>query len=222
MTREETWNGHRPFSITGWHFELLKTAGPVDVKIYRAGTLIASATDIEAGYEYRVPATLRPFDRIEITTDASEAVKFAFSDGAESYKPRALWYDRNPIARLSTYGASGVAPHALTTRWTYTVPTGKKYYCQFSTVAVLRVTAATVAALARAAIEYDLGGAGSTVGSLNVADTFSNAVDGGREFTAGSSGVFVAGDIVRGQTVDNSTDGTMLLRSIMQGIEFNA
>jgi len=57
--------------------------------------------------------------------------------------PRALYYDRNPIARMIYYRANGVAPHAATQRASYTVPTGKKALVVGASAMMMRATAAT-------------------------------------------------------------------------------
>jgi hypothetical protein len=38
---------------------------------------------------------------------------------------RGNYYDRNAFSKNESYDVQGIAPHALTVRWTYTVPTGK-------------------------------------------------------------------------------------------------
>ena len=58
--------------------------------------------------------------------------------------PRLEWYDRNPSTDVLVYSASGVAPHAVTVRATYTVPTGKKAWLSLITQSIFRATAATV------------------------------------------------------------------------------
>ncbi len=81
---------------------------------------------------------------------------------------RPAYYDRNPVIQDTGNFLTGAAPHALTTRASYTVPTGKKALVADTYVHVLRRTAATTALLVRA---------------LNVSGTFTDIT--ARIFTNG-------------------------------------
>lgn len=102
-TRNETFNGTRNFQMPGRFLALLNVQNPVDVTVYGPGDVVLERElAVETGYfvdhrdEKRFP---HPFQRIEITTGANEAVKFLVtSGGAGSYSLAANITDR--AARL--------------------------------------------------------------------------------------------------------------------------
>lgn len=80
-TRNETFNGLREFPLTGVYFELLSTVNAVDVTAYaQDGRVLSSEKAVQAGF-WIDRRNKEPFVRIEITTGASEAVKFLATDG---------------------------------------------------------------------------------------------------------------------------------------------
>lgn len=91
MTRNETFNGLREFPIPGHYFELISTVSAVDVTVFGEGDRVLSRElQVSQGWIHdrrglMVDADGRlrnqePFTRVEITTGANEAVKFAISD----------------------------------------------------------------------------------------------------------------------------------------------
>lgn len=121
-TINETWSGTRQFNVPGRMFRLLSTANPVDVKLYSRGQRIhdADANAVEGGYWY-LCAPGAEFDRVEITTGASEAVKFFYTQGGGGYdrsagsvsvSGTATTKDADAVsgaAALATIGTSNVA-----------------------------------------------------------------------------------------------------------------
>ncbi len=67
----QTFNGAAEWTIAGGYFKLLSTVNAVDVELYRNGSMVLSADDVEGGFYQR-----GEFDRVKITTGASEAVSF--------------------------------------------------------------------------------------------------------------------------------------------------
>ena len=64
-------------------------------------------------------------------------------DGVESSRNRGVnWYDRNPTSISKTFTNTGVAPHVITARWTYTVPAGRKCQIEFVQIELVRKTVA--------------------------------------------------------------------------------
>jgi len=133
---------------------------------------------------------------------------------------RLAWYDRNPSISVQNYANSGVAPHALTVRWSYTVPAGKKAFVETISARLVRDAAATTAGLASiyvAVLPYG----GSWTPLLRIA-VLSNGVgdrDGGE---IGQSVILKAGDGLRAETYDTSTGGTLFYSVSAKITEFDA
>lgn len=81
FTHSETINGAKDFYLPGQYFRLLETVNPVNVELYSKAGEVSKAVQVEAGYFVR----LNGFDRVRITTGASEAVKFVYGDGSAGY-----------------------------------------------------------------------------------------------------------------------------------------
>jgi hypothetical protein len=220
MTREQTINGNGFFNLTGWHFELLKTGLPIEVRVYRNHELLAHARDVEAGYAYRVPETKKPFTRIEVATTESASIKVAVSDGSESYKPRQPWYDRNPVEKALVYTAATVAPHADMTRWTYTVPSGKKFMLQTGLCTIYRDAAAAVAGQGSARVRVTPSGGSTCV--ISAADVWVVTYGAGETRVAGTNVVVLAGGVMDAVSSDGANGGSCQIRLTAQGVEFNA
>jgi len=69
--------------------------------------------------------------------------------GAQRPEP----HDRNPVRQTLTYSGTGIAPHATTQRFSYTVPSGKKAIVLAAQANLQRATAATTAAITRASVQ---------------------------------------------------------------------
>lgn len=65
------------WNITGRHFRLVETVGPVTITFYRRGAEISEAIDVEAGYSEWWPETAEGFDKVEISSATAQTVKFA-------------------------------------------------------------------------------------------------------------------------------------------------
>jgi len=137
---------------------------------------------------------------------------FAPKGGATARKE---WYDRNSLELSREYYGIGVAPHGYTTRWTYTVPTGKKLFVECALASVVRITAATTAGEATAYV-YCRGIA--VVKPL----LHTNGVGDKDTMNIGRNAVMVGGGALNGGTGDASTGGTTNLRTTALGIEFDA
>lgn len=128
--------------------------------------------------------------------------------------------DRNPFQRTSVYEATGVAPHALTTRWTYTVPSGKKFtigsaFTQMHTT-VNQATAGNVQA------SIALTPSGGAVGGLIRAGMAYSATVVNPSTSVIGGGNFLAGDALLGRTEDLGIGGTITYLVALQGTEFDA
>ena len=133
---------------------------------------------------------------------------------------RPVYYDRNSATKGLTYAAAGVAPHATTTRWAYTVPAGKAAYVETLNMMLTRDNAPTVQQLAQV-IVYILSSDAVTTIALQI-----------REYTL-STYVFIyasqsniallkAGDIIYAATNDPSTGGTHIYTADMKLTQFDA
>lgn len=130
------------------------------------------------------------------------------------------WYDRNPVARANSFASVGIAPHADVVRWTYTVPTGKKFNLQMFASLVQRATAAAPVGTAYNILRYTP--SGGAVGGLIEAVNTSNTVGAGTSMAGGSAMIMLAGDVIDCDTADASTGGTQAYLGSMQGLEFDA
>lgn len=133
---------------------------------------------------------------------------------------RPTYYDRNSIEGSLNYQAYAVAPHADTTRWTYTVPAGKKAYVDSANAIVYRFTAATGVSLVNSRLVITPSGGSATL--IVFAHIETNVVgDNARQNLAGSL-LLLSGSTFRGITVDSSTGGTVDYVAAAHYIEFDA
>ena len=70
---------------------------------------------------------------------------------------RPSYYDRNAAGDTKRYNAI-VGPHAQTTRWTFTVPAGKKAYIEVLSLRISQWTAVTTPGFADCGIELNTSG----------------------------------------------------------------
>lgn len=78
MGAASTW----PLQTMGNYFRLVSCPSPVDIKFYRNGTEVASATQMDTGF-YMKPAG--GFDRVDITSATAQTVKIMILDGDGGY-----------------------------------------------------------------------------------------------------------------------------------------
>jgi len=133
---------------------------------------------------------------------------------------RLAWYDRNPTNRYQYFLGTNLTPHAITQRWTYTVPTGKKALLELAWVLCRRMTAATTAGRPYSVIDYQP--YGGTEAALLMAEVVTNNVAETSEKQLGQSIIMNPGDLIRGLTVDDSTGGNCDYRLIAKITEFDA
>lgn len=221
MTKNEVWSGLREFPIVGHYFKLLNTVNNVDVKLFgQNGEVLASELAISAGY-WVSRRGLAPFVRIEITTGAAESVKFLVTDGESgSDQASRQWYDRTPATKGKSYGASGVAPHVATQRWTYTVPANRKAMLESAQIVQMRETAAGPVGRSSSYIATTTSDAVSAVAAYAV--MILNAVGNPIADSKPLQAVLIAGDVVSGNTEDLSTGGTVFYQCNAKLTEYDA
>jgi len=134
--------------------------------------------------------------------------------------PRLEWYDRNPYHRFQSFQNNNTAPHAITDRWSYTVPAGKKAFVEAGQTYARRVTAAAPVGLVQVTISIQPSGAGVAI--LLVSQIITNNVGDGDHAEIGSGPVLYPGDLIKGTTYDGSTAGTINLNVTSEITEFDA
>lgn len=133
---------------------------------------------------------------------------------------RPQFYDRNAVPASAMYSAGGVAPHGTTTRWTYTVPAGKKAWVDAVCAELYRDVAAAAAAIAAVNINYQANGGGGSV--LCQAAQSTNALVQVSEFVFTQFGYMGPGDIVYATTLDTSTGGSNAYTASIKRTEYDA
>jgi len=128
-------------------------------------------------------------------------------------------YDRNPATKLNNYLSTAVAPHASTSRWSYTVPAAKKSKIGHGQANLLRDVASGTPGVAVAYINITpSGGAASTLaystGTAGGANTGQNTVVGGGQYLE-------AGDSAEAKSADPSTGGSYVIALLMTITEFD-
>jgi len=138
-----------------------------------------------------------------------------YSTALTPFSPLLEWYDRNPADRTINYSAVGVAPHAMTERASYTVPTGKKAF------------------VGGAAMLLERGSVPTTMGSVYGNVIFGNngtwwvthadaTLRSNVKETVTFSGVLLPASTLKIYTQDTSTGGAMDYRICCVAMEFNA
>src|SRR4051812_41894585 len=118
---------------------------------------------------------------------------------------RSAYYDRNPVQVTANFGSAAVIPHGSTSRWSYTVATGKKAFLQRALAKVVRQTVAAPAAQVALNIRYTPNGGSATTAAYAV--IWGNAInDNDRDAYAGG-GVMGSGDVLDCLSIDASTGG---------------
>jgi hypothetical protein len=133
---------------------------------------------------------------------------------------RPAYYDRNPLAVYQSYSSNAIAPAAVVVRATYTVPSGKKAFCETLHGFARRRTAAAPVGTWSVGINVTPSG-GSNTTILYKRDT-KNVIDDQKEFTISPFGELGAGDKIDLITEDLSTGGTVDYTFITKAVEFDA
>ena len=129
--------------------------------------------------------------------------------------PRLEWYDRNPQPQSLYYSGIDVGPHSSISRFSYTVPTGKKFFLENANVLVLRKTAATTEGQVEGYIS-------ARIPYIVYAELITNNVGDRSQMNVGRSVIMQAGELLNALTFDLSTGGTLDYIINAHGIEFDA
>lgn len=131
---------------------------------------------------------------------------------------RAAYYDRNASTIVNTASNFAVAPHALTQRWSYTVPAGRKAYFESSSSLVHVVTVSAPNGQRSAKLRINTG----TLASLMRNDLYNNTVDASSTQNSGQLGLALAGHILDFADSDLGTGGTVDFVGEAKFTEFDA
>ncbi len=127
----------------------------------------------------------------------------------------------NPIAIDLGVTSIPQPPHAVTDRFVYTVPVGRKLYLVGGWVRLRRATAAAPAGLARLIVQYGPTGFDATLVFCGLSANM-NAVNDAEGVPVASGLVMTAGWIWRFRSRDDSTGGTIEEIGSIAGIESDA
>ena len=134
--------------------------------------------------------------------------------------PRLEWYDRNPQMQAEAYNGTGIPPHGLTERWSYTVPTGKKCLLEMLQALIKRALAATTEDLAYIIVNYTK--SGGVAKSLIFNPLRTNLVGDGDSVAIGATLTLLAGDVLAAKTGDASDGGWIDYNVAYKSTEFDA
>jgi hypothetical protein len=141
------------------------------------------------------------------------------SGGTES--GRLAWYDRAPTMSNKNYQAA-VGPHGATSRFTYTVPAGKKAIVEILSVRLQRETVASPAATASIYITYTPSGGSASVAVICVLYSTKNAIGDLDKDDLGTTFTMNAGDAIECRSSDGSTGGTISYMAFAKVTEYEA
>jgi len=115
-------------------------------------------------------------------------------------------FDRNPVQTVKNYAAFSLAPAALTVRWTYTVPAGKRALLTSAHIYVQRNSTAT----SIGQNQYDISIAPLGIGATAIMQFYDsdNTLQRTLSGFMGQGPLLNATDVVTGNTRDGSTGGS--------------
>lgn len=128
----------------------------------------------------------------------------------------------NPVTISRFHNAGGVTPHALTERWSYTVPRNRRAQVQSAMAHLVRSTAAAPVNDWLGVIRVERSGVPTQDIDLIRAHSFSNTV--GERVEMNHTGPFelFEGDRIFAATLDNSTGGGVGYDLTLLAIEYDA
>ena len=132
---------------------------------------------------------------------------------ANVFSGRPQAYDRNPLAISVDADLGLIGPHAITQRWSYTVPAARKFQATSVFGRCQRATAATTPGRALTTV--------LDAGTLFTAAIYTNVAGDKDSAALGTGPFYAAGLLVRGYTSDASTGGTMDYTNSLRGVEFD-
>ena len=141
--------------------------------------------------------------------------------GPQPIIARPAWYDRNPTTLVDSFTGSA-APHAPTTRISYTVPAGKKAIVETLAAKVIRMAAASTPELVTAQFLLTPSGGEERVLLGAYLTSAQNSPKDSDSLGIGPSLTLFPGDYIRGITFDLSTGGLVYYVLILKLTVFDA
>lgn len=139
--------------------------------------------------------------------------------GSTSARPAPI--DRNALNKIGQFETGATAPHAQTTRWTYTVPAGKKAVAQGGAMSCRRVTAAAPVGMVTVTTVYTPVSTG-VAATESIIQLGTNNVLDHAESNLNPTGDMLAGDIESATTQDEGTGGTVSYKVNRKIFEYDA
>ena len=153
---------------------------------------------------------------LQLIDDLRNALASVGADELRMADPR----ERAPLMVTALYVAGAVAPHAATSRWSYTVPAGKKARVEWVYAGLIQDAVATAAGYAEASVRYTP--SGGTVTRLTDAIKINLALGSEGHVGAGLDLMMLAGDNLNAITNDANTGGTILYLVSAKVTEYDA
>ena len=129
------------------------------------------------------------------------------------------WHDRNPLVIFLYYNSID-APAVNSTKWTYTVPKGRKCYIEYAACEMMRISVANPGGYAECNITFTP----NKQIKNNILDAVlvtNNAGDSTNK-DIGQTIILLAGDILTCETEDLSTGGQIFFFGCIKGTEFDS
>ena len=133
---------------------------------------------------------------------------------------RPVYYDRNSSTFGKSYEASAIAPHATTTRWSYTVPAGKAAYVEACGGMMWRDGIATVASLAQTV--FNTVTSDTVTATVLQNRTYTNTGNDPVMFSLSQLAFLKAADVFGVNTFDGSTGGSFQYGMYAKFTQFDA
>ena len=133
---------------------------------------------------------------------------------------RPMYWDRNAVETSNAYEGNNLAPHADTTRFTYTVAASRKTFLDTAFIQIVRTSAYASLGEARVGMFVTPSGGTETCimrQSIIIATTYVY-----QQFTMGGSVLMTAGTILKATTSDGSGGGTVSFQAHAHYIAFDA
>ncbi len=133
---------------------------------------------------------------------------------------RGFYYDRAAANKTLQFFSSAIAPHGLTVRATYTVPTGKKAYVDHYMLQHIRTTAQAALSFADTYLRYTpSGGALTYIGHTFIFNLSVGATD---RIVGSGTGFMATGDVIDIATSDSGATGSIDYYMAVKIFEFDA
>jgi hypothetical protein len=120
---------------------------------------------------------------------------------------RVAWWDRVPTSSFGAYRGAGIAPHTLTTRWSYTVPTNRRAMVETLFCGVTRQTLGSGPAETFAMVSRDANT--DPLNPICMASVVNNSQNLVSQVGIGTTMFMIEGQSIYGITYDATTGGTV-------------